>query len=100
MSEVTVFMPVYNAGKYLREAVDSILEQTYKDFKFLIIDDGSVDNSRKILEEYKDKDGRIRLESNDVNKGVSYTRNRGLELCDTDLIAFMDADEPRNSSDT
>ncbi|MEZ3423102.1 MAG: glycosyltransferase family 2 protein [Lachnospiraceae bacterium] len=93
MSEVTVFMPVYNAGKYLREAVDSILEQTYKDFKFLIIDDGSVDNSRKILEEYKDKDGRIRLESNDVNKGVSYTRNRGLELCDTDLIAFMDADD-------
>ena len=91
MGRITVFMPVYNAKKYLKEAVESILKQTYNDFEFLIIDDGSTDESRGILEQYDDE--RIRLVFNKGNKGIAYTRNLGLELCDTEFIAFMDADD-------
>jgi len=54
MSKVTVFMPVYNAGKYLEEAISSILNQTYKDFELLIIDNCSTDNSVSIVESYND----------------------------------------------
>lgn len=84
-------MPVYNAERFLVKAVESILNQTYREFDFLIIDDGSTDNSRKMLESYED--ARIHLYENQINKGVCYTRNRGLELCHTEYIAFMDADD-------
>ncbi|MCI8378495.1 MAG: glycosyltransferase family 2 protein [Lachnospiraceae bacterium] len=93
MSRVTVFMPVYNAERFLGKAIESILNQTYKAFDFLIINDGSTDNSYKILESYKEKDARITLYENEGNKGVCYTRNRGLDLCHTEYIAFMDADD-------
>ena len=93
MSRVTVFMPVYNAERFLDKAIESILNQTYKAFDFLIINDGSTDNSHKILESYKEKDARITLYENEGNKGVCYTRNRGLDLCHTEYIAFMDADD-------
>ena len=73
---ITVFMPVYNAEKYLKEAIDSILNQTFQNFELLIIDDGSTDESVKIIEGYTD--WRIRLIHNDGNKGLPYTRNRGL----------------------
>ncbi len=93
MGRITVFMPVYNAERFLEEAVESILNQTYQEFDFLVIDDGSTDQSYKILEYFKDKDSRISLYKNEVNKGVCYTRNRGLALCNTEYIAFMDADD-------
>lgn len=86
-------MACYNASKYLREAIESILNQTYSDFEFLIIDDGSTDNSVEIIKEYVTKDNRIRLEQNDKNRGVSYTRNRGLELASGEWLAIMDADD-------
>ena len=91
MSRLTVFMPVYNEQNYLREAIDSILSQTYEDFVFLVIDDGSTDSSREILNSYNDS--RMKIIFNEENKGISYTRNLGLELCDTEFIAFMDADD-------
>lgn len=89
--KVTVFMPVYNAEKYLSDAIESILNQTYEHFEFLIIDDGSTDASIKIIESYKDK--RIRLVKNEKNRGLPYTRNLGLKLAKGDYIALMDSDD-------
>jgi len=91
MAELTVLMPVYNAGKYIKDAIDSILMQTFTDFEFLIIDDGSTDKSIDIIKSYDDK--RIRLVCNDENMGISKTLNRGIDLTNTDLIARMDADD-------
>jgi len=91
MPKVTVLMPVYNAEKYLSEAVDSILGQTFSDFEFLIIDDGSSDNSIDIIRSYND--ARIRLVRNGQNLGISKTLNKGIELASAELIARMDADD-------
>jgi len=88
---VTVVMPVYNAALYLKEAVDSILNQTLKDFELLIINDGSTDNSLQIIQSYDDK--RIRLVNNEVNCGIIKTRNKGLALSTGKYIAMMDADD-------
>ena len=91
MPRVTVLMPVYNAGHYLREAVESILAQTFGDFEFLIINDGSTDGSRKIVTSYTDP--RIRLVDNERNLGLTPTLNRGLFLAHGDLIARQDPDD-------
>lgn len=91
MAELTVLMPVYNAEKYLKESIDSILGQIFTDFEFLIIDDGSTDKSVNIIKSYNDD--RIRLICNVENMGISKTLNRGIELANTDLIARMDADD-------
>ncbi|HEY9006038.1 glycosyltransferase family 2 protein [Ohtaekwangia sp.] len=88
---ITVLMPVYNAAPFLREAVDSILQQTFRDFEFLIIDDGSTDDSAAIIESYTDP--RIRFILNDGNIGISATLNRGIALAACELIARMDADD-------
>jgi glycosyltransferase involved in cell wall biosynthesis len=88
---VTVLMPVYNAEKYLREAIDSILNQTLTNFEFLIVDDGSKDSSIDIINSYNDP--RIKLVRNESNLGISKTLNRGIELASAELIARMDADD-------
>lgn len=90
---VNVFMPCYNCGKYVGQAIESILGQSYTDFELVIIDDGSSDNSVEVINSYALKDRRIRLLENEVNKGVVYTRNRGLEECQCDYMALMDADD-------
>lgn len=84
-------MPVYNAQKYLREAIDSILNQTFKDFEFLIINDASTDGSEKIILSYKDP--RIRYYKNKKNMGVARTLDKGLRRAKGDYIARMDADD-------
>lgn len=84
-------MPVYNAENFLREAIESILSQTFKDFEFLIINDGSTDNSNKIILSYKDS--RIIYVKNDKNLGQAETMNRGLKIAKAELIARMDADD-------
>jgi glycosyltransferase involved in cell wall biosynthesis len=89
--EVTVLMPVYNASTYLREAISSVLQQTFTNFELLIIDDGSTDESISIINSFEDK--RIRLVKNEVNKGISASLNEGINLASTDLIARMDADD-------
>ena len=88
---ISVILPAYNAHKYLREAVDSILNQTYKDFELIIIDDGSSDSSSEIIESYNDS--RIRFFKNGENKGLIYTLNRGITLANGEYIARMDADD-------
>lgn len=94
MSEplVSVLMPVYNAERYVAEAVESILAQTFADFEFLIIDDGSTDGSLPILEQYARQDGRIRLVSR-ANTGYLAALNEMLGMARGELIARMDADD-------
>lgn len=88
---ITVFMPVYNTEKYLKESIDSILNQTYKNFELLIIDDGSTDSSIDIINSYDDD--RIKLFRNEKNMGLPYTRNKGIELSKGEYIALMDSDD-------
>jgi glycosyltransferase involved in cell wall biosynthesis len=85
-------MPVYNAEKYLREAVESILNQTFTDFEFLIIDDGSTDGSLAILQHYADRDARIRVFGRS-NLGIPRTLNELAERSRGEYIARMDADD-------
>ena len=89
---VSVVMPVYNADKYLRESIKSILKQTYSNFEFIIINDGSTDTSLDIIKEYIKKDKRIVLISH-KNKGVSYSANQGFLQAKGKYIARMDADD-------
>jgi len=89
---VSVLMPVYNAEKYLAEAVESILVQTFQDFEFIIIDDGSTDRTHAILGECQRKDERIRLYSRE-NRGLVPTLNEGLSYARGRYIARMDADD-------
>jgi len=84
-------MPVYNAERYLREAIDSILGQTFTDFEFIIIDDGSTDGSPEIISQYKDK--RIKLVRKARNEGLVSALNLGIELASGKYIARMDADD-------
>jgi glycosyltransferase involved in cell wall biosynthesis len=89
---VSVLMPVYNADRYVAEAVESILKQTFTDFEFIIINDGSTDNSLQLLEKYANQDARIKLVSRE-NRGLINTLNEGLALAQAPLIARMDADD-------
>jgi hypothetical protein len=91
MPEITVLMPVYNAEQYLREAIESILNQSFADFEFLIIDDGSIDGSVELIQTYRDP--RIRFYQNEKNSGIAFTLNRGLEMATGKYIARMDADD-------
>lgn len=88
---ITVLMPVYNAEKYLREAIDSILNQTFSEFELLLLNDGSFDKSEEIILSYKDS--RIRYVKNEKNIGLVATLNKGLNLITTKYIARMDADD-------
>ena len=89
--KVSVVMSVYNGEKYLREAVDSILNQTFRDFEFIIIDDGSTDSTPEILRSYEDP--RIVLLRNEQNIGLTKSLNRELAVAQGEYIARMDADD-------
>ncbi|MBF2003421.1 MAG: glycosyltransferase, partial [Synechococcales cyanobacterium M58_A2018_015] len=89
---VSVLMPVYNAERFLAQAVESILTQSFVDFEFLITNDGSRDRSLQILAAYAARDSRIRL-LNRENKGVIYTLNEMLDRARGTFIARMDADD-------
>ena len=89
---VSIIVPVYNASNYLYKCIDSILNQTYKNWELLLIDDGSVDNSLEICSRYKKYDNRILVIHKD-NSGVSETRNIGINHSNGDKICFVDADD-------
>ena len=88
---VSVLTSVYNGERYLRESVESILNQTFPDFEFVIVDDGSTDRTFEILSSYNDP--RIVLLQNSSNLGLIGSLNRGLEVCRAPLIARHDADD-------
>jgi len=90
---ITVLMPVYNGEKYLGEAIDSVLEQSFTDFEFLIINDGSEDGTEQIVQEYARRDKRIIYIKNEQNQGLVRTLNKGLKLARGRYIARMDADD-------
>ncbi len=89
---VSVLMCVHNAGPYLAAAVDSILTQTFADFEFVLIDDGSTDESSRLLQEYAARDRRIQLHRQ-ANMGLTRSLNRGLDLVRGQYVARMDADD-------
>lgn len=89
---VSVIMPVYNGGEYLKESIESILNQTYKELEFIIIDDGSTDSSKVIIEEYQQKDKRIKFISRE-NRGLVKTLNELIEMTKGNYIFRMDADD-------
>lgn len=90
---ISIVMPVYNAGDFLVEAIESILKQTYKNFEFIIVDDASNDNSWKILKKYKKKDKRIRIYRLKKNIGISQTVKFAIEKTKGKFLARMDADD-------
>lgn len=91
LEKISIIVPVYNGTFSIKKCIDSILLQTFQDFKIYIINDGSTDNTTEILEPYL-KDSRI-LIFNQENAGVSSARNKGLELAKGEYIAFVDADD-------
>lgn len=91
---VSVIMPVYNTEKYVGQAIESVLSQTYPDFELLIVDDGSKDRSRDICEEYSKKDSRISVFTNDTDMhGPGSARNIGLNHASGEYLYFMDSDD-------
>ncbi len=84
-------MPLYNGERYVRKAIQSIVEQTYTNWELLIVNDGSTDNSEKIVLEFDDE--RIHYAKNEENKGIVYTRNRLFELAKGDYWAILDCDD-------
>ena len=92
MPKISVFVPVYNTEKYLRQCIDSILAQTFTDFELLLINDGSTDGSGAICDEYAQKDSRVRV-FHQENGGVSSARNLGLNNVRGEWISFVDSDD-------
>lgn len=90
---VSVILPVFNAERYLAEALESILLQTYPNFELIAINDCSTDESLAVLESYAVRDPRVRVLSNEQNLGITPTLNRGLQAARGELIARMDADD-------
>lgn len=90
--KVSVILPVYNVGKYLRQSLDSLINQTLKEIEIICVDDGSTDDSYEILEEYKQKDNRIKVIHKE-NKGTGAARNDGLRLAQGECIGFVDPDD-------
>lgn len=89
---ISVIVPVYNVQPYLRRCIDSLINQSYANIEIILIDDGSVDGSDLICDEYKEKDDRIKVHHQKY-EGVSSARNKGLELADGNFIVFLDGDD-------
>lgn len=88
----SVIVPVYNVEKYLPRCLDSLIGQTLRNIEIICIDDGSTDNSGKILDEYASRDNRIKVVHQE-NQGLACARNRGLELVTTEWFTFVDSDD-------
>lgn len=92
MSYISVIIPVYNCGQFLRRCLDSLVNQSFKDWEAICINDGSKDNSGAILDEYAAADKRFKV-VHKANEGVSIARNTALKLVESDYIMFMDSDD-------
>ena len=90
--KISVVIPVYNVEQFLRECVDSVLEQTVSDFEIILVDDGATDSSGAICDEYGAKDQRVRV-IHQANGGLSAARNRGLDAANGEYIYFLDSDD-------
>lgn len=90
--KISVIMPIYNSAEFLHGSIDSILKQSYKDFEFILIDDGSKDESYGICLSYQERDSRVKAVHIE-NRGVSGARNYGIELAQGEFVRFVDADD-------
>ena len=86
---VSVIIPVYNSAKYIQKAIDSVLDQTYSNYEIIVVDDGSTDETRQKLQQYRDKIRYVFQE----NQGSATARNTGIKLAKGDLVAFLDSDD-------
>lgn len=93
MSQISVIIPIYNCEKYLKECLSSLQNQSFSDFEVICINDCSTDKSKKILEEYAQKDNRIKILDNEENKGTAFCRNKGLDIVNSKYCMFLDADD-------
>ena len=92
MAKVSIIVPIYNVEPYLAKCIDSILEQTYKDFECILVNDGSTDNCGEICEQYANKDDKIKVVYKE-NGGLSSARNAGLDLATGEYVCFIDSDD-------
>ncbi len=90
--ELSIIVPVYNAGKYLIDCLESIIQQTFSDFEIILVNDGSQDDSGGICDAYSEKDARIKV-THQTNGGASVARKRGLEIAKGNYIGWVDADD-------
>lgn len=93
MPKISIIIPVYNVEKYLRECLDSCVNQTLEDIEIICVDDASPDNSIKILEEYRQKDSRIKILRHEKNKNLGAARNTGLTNATGEYVWFVDSDD-------
>jgi len=91
--KVSVLIPSYNYAHYIEEAIDSVLSQTYQNFELIIVDNCSTDNTKEVVEQYIQKDSRIKLVINDVNIGMYRNYNKALLLANGEYIKFLNADD-------
>ena len=91
MKKISIILPVYNAEKYISQTLDSIINQSFSDYELIIIDDGSTDDSSKIINNYRDD--RIKYYKNIKNSGIVFSLNRGLEIASSEYIARIDSDD-------
>jgi len=92
-NNVSIVMPSYNSAKFIEKSIDSVLNQTYKNWELLVIDDCSPDNSLELVKKYTQIDSRIKLITNEKNLGVAESRNRGLSEATFPYVAFLDSDD-------
>lgn len=98
MPKVSVIIPVFNVEEYIGECLESVINQTYRNTEIICIDDVSTDNSLNILKEYALSDSRIMIFQNEINSGLSYTRNVGLGMASGDYVLFVDSDDYINDN--
>lgn len=89
---ISVIVPVYNTGKYLKKCIDSILTQTYPELEIILVDDGSTDGSPSICDEYAEDDPRVKV-IHQENKGLSAARNAGMRAANGEYLTFVDSDD-------
>lgn len=92
----TLIIPIYNTEEYIKDCLDSIKNQTFKDFEVLMMNDGSTDRSLEIIEEYAKTDERFKVVSN-PNSGISITRNKGIRMANNPYVVFVDSDDTLNN---
>lgn len=93
MSKVSIITPVYNSADYIQETAESVLNQTFKNWEWILIDDCSTDKSLSIIQKMASKDSRIKIIVNDKNIKTALSRNRGIEIATGKYIAFIDSDD-------
>ena len=89
---VSIIMPSYNTGKYIEDSIKSVLDQTYKNWELIIVDDCSTDDTEKSIKKYL-KDKRIKFYKNEKNSGAAISRNKALKIAKGRWIAFLDSDD-------